>query len=397
VHYVQFAGLPHDAVGPGALGTGALYFEHSGERDSHGVSLRTLNMRARLPGGVVLQGGRFGYTSGAESPSGRAKVETVKRARLDSRLIGEFEWSLYQRSFDGVRGDVDHRRWHLTAAWLCPTQGGFEEEAGSSLRDIDLETATLTLRPGTLVPATDVAVFAHRYDDDRPITTRPDNSGRAAARAEVGVTTVGAAAVGSANTRGGEADWLLWGAVQRGSWYEQSHRAWSVALEAGYQWRAGWQPWVRAGYLRASGDRDATDARHGTFFPMLPTVRRYSFTTAYAPMNLGDAFAEVIVRPAARLTARADIRRLHLAEAGDRWYGGSGATRRQGAYFGYAGRATGGHTDLGTVMEGAADVRVNTRWSVNGFAGAMRGGRVVQSSFAGRWLRFVYVENVIQF
>jgi hypothetical protein len=34
---------------------------------------------------------------------------------------------------------------------------------------------------------------------------------------------------------------------------------------------------------------------------------------------------------------------------------------------------------------------------VNGFIGTMRGGRVVESLFAGRWLRFMYVENVIQF
>jgi hypothetical protein len=397
MHYVQFGGLPRDAVGPGMLGTGALYFEHSGDTSSRGVSLRTLNLRARLPHGIVLQGGRFGYTSGAESPSGRPKVESVKRARLDSRLIGEFEWSLYQRSFDGIRGDIDRRRWHATAAWLRPTQGGFEEETGSSLREIDVETVTVTLRPGTVAPATDVAFFTQRYDDHRPVTARPDNSGRAAARADVGVTTIGAAAVGSAAVDSGEVDWLAWGAVQRGSWYELSHQAWSIVIEGGHQWRNGWRPWVRAGYLYASGDGNASDGRHGTFFPMLPTVRRYSFTTAYAPMNLTDGFAELIVRPTPRLSARADVRRLRLAHASDRWYAGSGATRRTGPYFGYAGRPSGGQSDLGIAVEGAADVALNPHWSINGFFGAVRGGRTVQTLFAGRWLRFAYVEQVLQF
>lgn len=397
VQHVQLAGLPERAVGPGPLGTGALYFEHSGETNSRGVSLRALNVRVRLPRGVSLQAGRFGYTSGAESPSGQAKIESVKRARLDSRLIGEFEWSLHQRSFDGVRGDIDRRRWHLTSAWLRPTQGGFEDDAGSSLRDIDVGTLTITLRPGVVAPATDVAIFAHGYDDHRAVSARPDNSGRSAARADVGVTTIGAAAVGSAAARGGELDWMLWAAAQSGSWYELSHRAWSIALEGGYQWRAAWQPWLRAGYLHASGDPDAADSRHGTFFPMLPTVRRYSFTTAYAPMNLEDAFAELIVRPTPRVTARADVRRLRLAQANDRWYAGSGATRREGTYFGYAGRPSGGERDLGVVIESAADVTMKDHWSINGFIGGIRGGHAVQSLFTGRWLRFAYLENVIHF
>ena len=48
VQYVQFGGLPDDAIGPGPLGTGALYYEHSGDTESHGVFVRTLNVRARL-------------------------------------------------------------------------------------------------------------------------------------------------------------------------------------------------------------------------------------------------------------------------------------------------------------------------------------------------------------
>lgn len=397
LQYVQFGGLPDRAIGPGPLGTGALYFEHSGDTESHGVYVRTLNVRARLPRGIVLQAGRFGYTSGAESPSGRPKIEAVKRLRLDSRMLGEFEWSIYQRTFDGVRGDVDRSRWHLTAAWLRPTQGGFEEDAGASLRDIDVEAVTFTLRPGVLPSSTDIALFAYRYDDDRPVTVRPDNTGRAATRADVGITTFGATGVGAAPAGGGDVDWIVWLAGQRGSWYEQSHAGWSASVEAGFQWKAPWQPWVRAGYLHASGDDTPGDDRHTTFFPMLPTVRRYAFTTAYAPMNLRETFVELIVRPTPRLTARGDVRRLRLAEGADRWYGGSGATRRQGAFFGYAGRASGGHTDLGTVVQGAADFRINPRWSVNAFSGTMHGGRAVQNPFPGRWLHFWYLENVVQF
>jgi hypothetical protein len=397
VQYVQFAGLPTQAFGPGPLGTGALYYDHSGRTDSRGVYLRTLTARARLPGGITIQAGRFPYQSGAESPSGRPKVEAVKRARLDGRLVGEFEWSLYQRSFDGVRGDLERQGWHLSGAWFSPTQGGFEEHAGARMGGVDVGSATFALRPSVVVPATDLNVFALRYHDDRPVAARPDNTGLHAERTAIGVTTLGAAAIGSASTGHGETDWFVWFAGQTGSWYSQRHRAWSLALKGGYQWKTLWQPWVRGGFLHASGDGDPIDDRHGTFFPMLPTVRKYAFTAAYAPMNLRDAFVELITRPTSRVTARVDARRLQLARAADLWYAGSGASQQRGSSFGYAGRPSGGATDLGSVLEGASDVTLGRHLSLNGFVGAIQGGRAVRTLFAGQWLRFVYLESVIQF
>lgn len=398
VQYVQFGGLPTDAVGPGALGTGALYFQHSGQTTSRGLYPRTLNVRVRLPRGVTLQAGRFAYVSGAEAPSGRPKIEAVKRARVDSRLIGEFEWSLYQRSFDGVRADVDRKGWHAAGSWLRPTQGGFEEEAGKSLGEVDLVTGVLALRPDVALADTDLSLFAYRYDDDRRVAARPDNSGLSAQRVDVGITTFGVSAVGASPAGRGEVDYLAWFAAQTGDWYGQSHRAWSLAAEAGYQWKkARGQPWVRGGYLHASGDGNPSDDRHETFFPMVPTVRKYSMTTVYSTMNLDDLFAEVIVKPATRLTARLDVRRLWLAEAADRWYAGSGATQRTGTFFGYSGRRSGGSTDLAPfVMEGAADLALGKHWSANAFAGAIRGGDAVAASFQGRWLRFFYLESVVK-
>lgn len=395
--YVQFGGLPTAASGPGPLGTGGLYFQHAGETDSRGLYLRTANIRVRLPRGITLQGGRLSYTSGAEAPSGRPKVEAVKRARVDSRLIGEFEWSIYQRSFDGVRADVDRTRWHLTGAWMRPTQGGFEEDAGRTLTEVGVTTATVALRPGVVLPATDVSIFGLRYDDNRAVRARPDNSGVAAPRVDVGINAFGASLAGSAPVGAGEADWLAWIVGQTGDWYGQRHRAWSLVTEAGYQWKTPWQPWIRGGFLHASGDDNPSDDRHGTFFPVLPTVRKWAFTTAYAPMNLRDVFGEVMVRPVPRVSLRADVRRLWLASRGDLWYAGSGATQRTGTFFGYAGRRSGGSTDFAPfVLQAAGDVRINRYWSANAFLGGMRGGDVVAASFTGRWLRYFYLESVVQ-
>lgn len=397
--YVKFGGLPTSASGPGPLGVGAVYFDHSGRRDSRQLYLRYLTLRLRdLAPGLTLQIGRMGYTSGAEASSGQLKIEAVKRQRVDSRLLGEFEWSLYQRGFDGVRVDWDRPAWHATAAAFRPTQGGFEEVAGITIDDIDVVAGTWSFRPGRPLPRTDWQLFTFRYSDHRRVTARPDNTGRRATRVDVDVTTFGTTLVGAYPWGDGEADLLFWLAVQTGSWYELAHRAQSMALEAGYQWaKTPGRPWVRAGWLRASGDEDPADGRHGTFFQMLPTVRKYSLSATYSQMNLVDVFAQAWLAPHPRTTVRLDLHRIGLATQADLWYSGSGATQEEGTVFGYAGRPSRGATTLGTVTEGSVDVRLSRRWSVNGYVGVIRGGEVVRRTFAGRWLVFAYVENVLQF
>lgn len=397
--YVQFGGLPGHATGPGPLGPGALYFDQSGSSDSRQLYLRYLNVRVKdLTPGLSVQLGRMGYTSGAEASSGEASIEAVKRQRVDSRMIGEFEWSLYQRGYDGVRVDWSRPAWQATAAAFHPTQGGFEDAAGISIRKIDLFTGTLTLRPGTLLPHTDWQLFVYRYDDRRHVRARPDNTGRPADAVNVRINSFGTTLVGAYPRQPGEIDALLWLVVQSGSWYKQSHRAYAFAAESGYHWsHAAWQPWIRAGISRASGDNHPGDTRHGTFFQTLPTVRKYSLSATYSQMNLSDVFVQALLRPRARLNLRIDTHRLDLVTSADRWYSGSGATQASGTVFGYSGRPSKGATSLGTVIEGSADYVFNRHWSLNGYVGFINGGAIVQRTFAGHRLRFAYLENVVQF
>ncbi len=398
-HVVQLGWLPDDAIGPGPLGLGAVYFDHAGSTHPGEIYLKYLNVRFKdvLPG-LAVQAGRFGYTSGAEGASGVAKIETVKRQRLDSRLVGEFEFSFFQRSFDGVRADYARGRARATAAVFLPTQGGFEEDANPTMTDVLVLTGALTLGPGSPIPRTEWQIFSHRYDDDRHVTQRPDNQGLTSTAADVHVTTFGTSLVTARPAGPGEFDALLWLAVQTGRWYELDHRAHSAALEAGYQWiRVRGRPWLRGGWLYASGDRDPSDDRHETFFQMLPTVRRYSLSATYSQMNLSDLFVQTLINPTTRLSIRADLHRLTLARGADRWYFGSGATQNEGRIFGFGTRASAGASDLGTVLEGSADVRVVPRWTVGGYLGSIFGGEVVTRTFAGSHLVFGFVESTIQF
>ncbi len=399
VQYVQFGGLPPNATGPGPLGTGPQYFDHAGRRDSRQVYLRTLQVRFKDAGrGLTVQVGRFGYASGAESASGDQKIEAVKRQRLDARLIGEFEWSLYQRAFDGARLDVARPRWHATASWFEPTQGGFEEEAGAGLRHVGIAAGTFTLKPGARLRHTDWQGFGYRYDDTRPVRARPDNTLRSAAAVDVHITTFGTSLVGAYPAGHGQVDALGWFVWQRGRWYGQRHAAGAAAVEGGYQWTAmRGRPWLRAGGFRSSGDRDPDDNRHGTFFQMLPTARRYALSTVYNLMNLSELFGQALLRPRPSVGLRLDVHRLRLTRAADLWYAGSGATQRAGTTFGFAGRRSNGSTALGTMVEGAADWTLSPHVAVNGYAGRMTGGDVVAGTFGRTRLLFSYIETVVSF
>ena len=397
--HVGFASLPDDATGPGPLGLGSLYYEQGG-RSTHPQQLWLRYANVRLKGmapGLDVQVGRMAYTSGAEAASGDARIETIKRSRLDARIVGEFEWSIYQRGFDGVRADWTRGAVKATGIAFRPTQGGFAKVAGPTIDDIDVYGATVSVQPTRQVRHTQLQGFVLQYDDERRVTQRPDNMGLSATAADIAITNYGGTLVGSYPLGSGFADVLAWGVLQRGDWYGQEHRGAAFALEGGYQWTsARWAPWLRAGLLHTSGDDSAADGEHGTYFPVLPTVRRFSQTTVFSTMNVDDAFVQAMARPAKRLGLRLDVHALRLDSSADLWYIGSGATLEEGGAFGYSGRRSNGSRNLGTSIEASADVTVTPFWSVNVFVGNVNGGRVVTGTFADDRFWFFYAEQVLR-
>jgi len=392
--YSQLVGLPRRAVGPGPLGPGALYFGAARMTRAFQLYFKALSLRLKgLTDGFSVEIGRMGYASGAESASRSTSVEIVKRERLASRLIGEVEWSMFERAFDGVRIDLDRARWHTTAAFFLPTQGGFEESANPTMSEVRLGTATLTLKR----PTSDFQIFAHHYDDDRKIQVRPDNTGLPITRADIAITTLGASQVAAYPVKGGEIDVVVWAAGQAGDWYGDRHRAVSMIGEVGYHWASAWRPWLRAGVVYASGDDDAADYRHGTFFPMLPTTDVRWLSATYAQMNVRDTFAQLRLQPLSRIQVSADVHALSLVSTADRWYSGSGATARTGGFFGYSGRLSHGATKLSTLIEGPADVALTKEWSLRVFLAGVQGGEVVRRQFAGDRLAFFSFESALRF
>jgi hypothetical protein len=182
-------------------------------------------------------------------------------------------------------------------------------------------------------------------------------------------------------TSAGVVDVLGWGVAQAGSWGMQSHRSGAWMAEAGFQ-PAGMprlKPWLRAGYYRASGDKDATDGRHGTYFQMLPTPRPYARIPFFNGMNNEDLSATLILRPHARWTVRSEVHGLRLASGSDLWYAGGGAF--QPWTFGYQGKATGGRRGLATLYDVSVEHALNPHVTLTGYAGYAVGHSAVRAVY----------------
>ncbi len=401
--WVQLADLPRRASGTpgGALGTGALYFAHAGQRSPSALQVRALELGLRDPWdlGLSLDLGRFGYSSGRELDSGVPRIEAVKATRIADRLVGEFGWSHFQRSFDGARLRLDRGPGQVSLAFLRPTEGGFEDGGNTRIDDIDLALGAVTARPGTVLPGVELQAFYLLYDDERRVSARPDNTGLPApARQDLRIHTGGGHAVGAWTLGPGELDALFWGAVQWGHWLEQDHRSYAAAVELGYQFPdLPGRPWLRLGTFRSRGDSNPADGTHETFFQVLPTARLYSLTAAYNLMNSTDSFVELRLFPLPGLALRLDAHDLRLTEGRDRWYAGAGATRQRGTIFGYGARPTGGASELGRVVEVGASYAPRPWIKLSTFYGRIFGREAVKASFArDDDLDFFYLELTLR-
>ncbi len=98
--------------------------------------------------------------------------------------------------------------------------------------------------------------------------------------------TLGADVVHKIKAGLGSIDLLIWGVYQIGSWGKLNQSSYAYTAQAGYRFdQIPWEPWLRALYTFGSGDSDAHDSTHGTFFQILPTPRIYALTPIYNMMN----------------------------------------------------------------------------------------------------------------
>lgn len=344
--------------------------------------------------------GRFEFIDGTEVMPKDPTLAWLKRERIAHRLIGNFGWTHVQRSFDG--GEFVHNtpKLNVTAFAGLPTEGVFDLDGGATLKGVRLGYASVTKPfPGKKAQG-EGRLFALHYEDDRDGVVKTDNRPapvRSQDRQALKLTTLGGHYLQTWDLGPGKVDGLAWGVAQLGDWGELDHRAHAFAFEAGYQPKSTlWKPWFRAGFYQASGDGNALDGRHGTFFSVLPTPRIYARFPFYNEMNLNDAFVQAIIRPTSKLTIRSDVRFLSLANRNDLWYVGGGAFQDQPS-FGYAGRPGNGKKSLGTLVDLSADFQVRKYTTVSAYFGYAFGGDVQSSIYGGNKGFLGYLEFTQKF
>jgi hypothetical protein len=156
-------------------------------------------------------------------------------------------------------------------------------------------------------------------------------------------------------------------------------------------------PWIRAGYYRGSGDDDPADGTHGTFVPVLTTVRQYAQFPFYNAMNTEDLFLQLLVRPIpGKLTIRTEVHRLWLTQSADLWYGGSGAGQRTRS-FGFGGRPSGDSRDLANLADLSVSWDPAPRISAYLYLGHAFGGEVVKQVYGDTGGDFGYGELTFRF
>lgn len=354
-------GLPSNAVvaAPlGQLGLGGTYYAANNNHTNVAngfVKQAFVNFKHLGPGRLKV--GRFEYFDGLEVTPKDPLLATLIQTRISSRLISNFAFAAVQRSFDGVNLSANSGQNNFTFFGARPTEGVFQVKGMDEL-DVDTYYGAYTRSIHTRQHAGELRVFGLGYIDHRTRVLKTDNRAtplRAADLGKLEIATWGADYVHVFNSiNSGKYDFLVWGAVQTGSWGNLTQRAGSFVGEAGWQPPVKvLKPWVSAGYSYGSGDGNAKDSHHGTFFQVLTTPRQYARFPFYNMMNNEDLYGTLNVRPVSKLGLRSEVHTLRLASASDLWYLGGGAFQPQ--TFGYTGRPSNGNRGLANVCDLSAD------------------------------------------
>jgi hypothetical protein len=387
---------PNDAVSPvtaqGQLGLGGTYY--ASNTNSYPAAAFLKQGFVRYDGEAThLRVGRFEFFDGREMQTKNPTIGWLQANRISDRLIGNFGFSTAQRSFDGLDAHYGSGAWNMTAMAARADQGVFNMNGNPEL-NIDLQYLALTRsewEQHVLWRA-----FAIGYHDGR-LVTKTDNRAlavRSADHQNIRIGTYGGDLLAAVPSGPGQFDFLFWGALQDGSWGDLEHSANAAAVEGGYQLtKAPTAPWLRGGWFRSSGDNNATDRTHNTFFQMLPTPRVYARLPFYNLMNSTDEFVQLMDKPAKRLALRADLHWLQLTSRNDLWYLGGGAYDNK--VFGFTGRSPNGHTSLASVPDISADWQATKNVALNFYYAYAQGKTVVAAIYPNdRNMQYGYVEFV---
>ena len=392
-------GLPKSSLAPapqGALGLGATYRAVNGAQTGR-LFLKQAYVALPVGTGALVKAGRFEFADGAETAPPVPTLAAVKKQRVAERLIGPFAWTHVGRSFDAASYSASAPAGNLTLVAGYPTRGVFDVDGGDTLTSVRFGYVAATRNhyaKTTRLPGEE-RLLVMLYDDSRKSVTKTDNLPAIAKdRDSIKITTLGGHVL---RALPGGFDALLWGALQSGDWGKKKHRAFAFAAETGYKPRAGRKIdlWLRLGYDRYSGDGNAADGTHSTFYPLLNTPRIYARTPFFAEANARDLFFQVQAKPNAKLALRADYHKIALDNKNDLWYQ-AGGPFEPGGNFGLVGRKGSGGA-LADLADLSADLTLDKSTTASLYVGRMLGKSVVRSIYPSSAGTFGYGEITVKF
>ena len=355
--------LPIDAVSPitaqGQLGLGGTYYaSNTSNSNPAGAFLKQGFARYHFAGkDNTIRLGRFEFFDGQETQPKNAGIAWLQTNRIAQRLIGNFGFSTAQRSYDGAEAHFGSGSYDITAMAARADQGVFNMNGNPEL-NVDLQYLAFTksgFKDHLLVRA-----FGMGYHDGRTGITKTDNRAlavRAADHRNIRIGTYGGDAVATAPLGPVRGDLLFWGALQTGQWGALNHSAGATAVEGGLQLTTvPTTPWLRGGWFRSTGDNNATDGQHNTFFQILPTPRVYAQFPFYNLMDNTEEFVQLIDKPMKKISFRSDLHWLKLTSANDLWYQGGGAYDTK--VFGYTGRPANGKSSFASMLDASVDWQI---------------------------------------
>jgi hypothetical protein len=379
VQDVRLHGLDDD--GTGALAT----YRNANDGDSHvaGTGFRQLYAELRPSETSFVRLGRQELLLGPEVMYPEPDWKYLKNARLGQRLVGSVGWSHAERMTDGATLGWDLGKHHLFGFAGRPVQGVFAvDDAYETLSRVRLTGGSWTVKRGTLMPDSELGLFALAYEDGREVSNGglPD---------DVDVWTLGAHCLGVYPLGKGKLDALFWLAAQGGDYDDLDHSAHAWLAELGYQLPAlPGKPWLRAGVNAASGDGDPADGDHETFFNLLPTNHLYyGFADQLAFQNLVNPFVQLRLAPHPKLALNAFVHWFRLEDDADLRYAGTGAFDHNA--FGYPGAPSRGYQHVGREYDLVATLTPHSAVSLELGLSWLEGGAIYAPSESQN-LRFAY-------
>lgn len=395
--------VPENAIAPaprGILGLGGNYFAANGRQDGAlNVKQAFVRFKGAVGKGSAARLGRFEFAEGVETVGANPTLNWLKTQRIGQRLIGTFGFTHTGRSFDGVQlsAPAGQNGANFTGVLARPTEGVFQLNGNDNIDAVHFLYGAYTLP----MKNADARIFGMTYKDGRNSdkSVKTDNRPLAARQADsddIHVFTLGADYLKTFESSKATFDLLAWGALQGGDWGKLDQKANAYTFEAGYQPKGvKLNPWLRAGYYRASGDGDNTDGTHGTFFTPLSTPRLYARFPFFNQMNLEDTFGQLIVRPNPKTTVRLEAHRLDLANRNDLSYFGGGAFQDGGNGvngFGIGARPSNGNKSLANLFDVSLDYTFDAKTSLGLYYGYAQGKDVFKAIYPGHNAHFAFVE-----